>query len=275
LKSLILSFKRAIYPYYEAVHYKGVMFRNYVKRSFHKPIDNTYLFILSPPFSGSTLLNELLSTSATVSSNNTLGTREGQQLPKVRKIMWEKEDQFDPAEKYDWNFIKAAWLKYWDRTKPILLEKSPPNLVRARQISDHFQPAYFICMVRDPYALCESQISRNSMAPSVAAELVVKWLFAQRQNIATLNNLLFFTYEELTINTLAVSKKLSAFLPALSDLDTARVFKAHNFKDTPMVMKNLNAEKIAKLTKEQFQEINRVLDRHRDLLDYFRYKRMG
>jgi hypothetical protein len=273
LKSLILSFKRAIYPYYEAAHYQGVIFRNYVKRWFHKPVHNTYLFILSPPFSGSTLLNELLSTSSSVSSNNTLGTREGQQLPKVRKIMWEKADQYDPEEKYDWNFIKAPWLKYWDRTKPILLEKSPPNLVRARQISDHFQPAYFICMARDPYALCESQISRNSMAPSVAAELVVKWLYAQRQNIETLTNLLFFTYEELTSDTLAIGKKLSAFLPALSDLDTARVFNAHNFKNTPMTMKNLNAEKIAKLKKDQLQEINRVFDRHRDLLDYFRYKR--
>jgi hypothetical protein len=274
LKSLILSFKRGIYPYYEIAHYQGVTIRNYAKRLFHKPVPNLYLFVLSPPFSGSTLLNELLSTSAAVSSNNTLGTREGQQLPKVRKIMWEKEDHYDPEEKYDWNFIKAAWLKYWDRTKPILLEKSPPNLVRARQINDHFQPAYFICMVRDPYALCESQITRNAMVPSVAAGLVVKWFYAQRQNIETLNNLLFFTYEELTADAPAIRKKLSAFLPALSDIDTARVFKAHNFKNTPMTMKNLNAEKIANLTKAQFQEINRVLDRHRELLDYFRYQRM-
>ena len=46
---------------------------------------NSY-FILSPPYSGSTMLNQLISSSGNVSCNNNLGTREGQLLPGVKQF---------------------------------------------------------------------------------------------------------------------------------------------------------------------------------------------
>ena len=123
-----------------------------------KKMKNKYLFILCPPYSGSTLLNELISTSNNVSSNNNQGTREGQKLPSVKKIMFDHDDRWNIGLKYDWEFIKKEWLKHWDISKPILLEKSPPNLIRAFDIQSCFQPCYFICMIRNPYAFCEGFI---------------------------------------------------------------------------------------------------------------------
>ena len=61
--------------------------------------DHIYLFILSPPFSGSTLLNQIISSSKNVSCNNNIGTREGQTLPGVKKIMFDKK-RWDEKNRY-------------------------------------------------------------------------------------------------------------------------------------------------------------------------------
>ena len=64
--------------------------------------EHKYLFILSPPFSGSTLLNQIISSSKNVSCNNNIGTREGQTLPGVKKIMFDKkrwDEKTDTMEK--------------------------------------------------------------------------------------------------------------------------------------------------------------------------------
>ena len=56
----------------------------------------------TPPYCGSTLLNQILSTSNNLSCNNPLGNREGMLLPEVRHIMlynrWDN-DSFYPWEK--------------------------------------------------------------------------------------------------------------------------------------------------------------------------------
>lgn len=44
----------------------------------------------------------------------------------------------------------AQWSKYWDIRKPILLEKSPYNLVRTRFLQKLFTGTHFVMMIRDP-----------------------------------------------------------------------------------------------------------------------------
>jgi len=45
------------------------------------------------------------------------------------------------------------WSKHWDLTKAVLLEKSPPNLIRTRFLQAMFPGAYFITVVRHPVAV--------------------------------------------------------------------------------------------------------------------------
>jgi hypothetical protein len=274
LKHWILAIKRVVYPLYEFVHYRKIIWRNNAKRLIGKKIDNIFLFILCPPFSGSTLLHEVLSTSASVSPNNTLGTREGQQLPKVREMMWDKEDHYNLEEKYDWDLIKNEWLKYWDVTKPILLEKSPPHIARIQEIKKYFEPVYFICMVRNPYAQCESIIKRNGAGYDLeeAARFVIRCLYFQKDNIEKLDNILFFNYEELTDYPVRVSQKLKSFLPLLSDVNISGIFKAHNCRHEDLPIINLNQEKIEQLDKKQIELLNRIFEKHRDIFNYFGYK---
>ena len=118
-------------------------------------------FILSPPFCGSTLLTEILSTSRNLSCNNNIGLKEGQHLPETHNILF-TQDRWDPNKKIDWLKIKSIWNNYWDRSKDILLEKSPPNICRAENINDVFNNSKYICLIRNPYAQIQSNIRRYS-----------------------------------------------------------------------------------------------------------------
>jgi hypothetical protein len=47
----------------------------------------------------------------------------------------------------------SEWKQHWDLAKPVLLEKSPPNLIRMRFLQAMFPGCYFIMMVRHPIAV--------------------------------------------------------------------------------------------------------------------------
>jgi hypothetical protein len=42
------------------------------------------------------------------------------------------------------------WSRYWDLSKPYLLEKSPPNLIRTRFLQAMFPDSYFVVLLRHP-----------------------------------------------------------------------------------------------------------------------------
>ena len=67
-------------------------------------------------------------------------------------------------------------MKYWDQTKPILLEKSTTNIIRVQSIKKTFQNSYFICIVRNPYAQVEGIMRRNNASAEYAANFSIKCL---------------------------------------------------------------------------------------------------
>ena len=232
--------------------------------------DHKFLFILCPPYSGSTMLNELISSSNNVSCNNNLGTREGQLLPKVRNIMF-KKDRWDESVKYPWEIIKDIWMRYWDLSKPILLDKSVPNIIRTDEIIKVFNPVYYICMVRNPYAQVESIMRRNYQDARSAAEFTIRCLNYQYQN-RNHENTLFFTYESLCDDSKISLNKIISFMPELHDIDISQKFSAHNYKNAKMTITNLNHEKISKISDSDFNVINSVFIREKGILEKFNYK---
>lgn len=239
-----------------------------LKRYLSKNIENYYLFILTPPYSGSTILHTFLSSSKNISINNPFGTREGQTLPSVRKMMWESQRWNEKVE-FDWEYIKSKWIAYWDVTKPLLLEKSPANILRADSIEKTFIPSYFLIMVRNPYAHVQSLISRNKSTATNAAKFVIKCLQFQKNNNEKLKKSLFFTYEELCDNTNQIKFRIEKFMP---EIGTLNIKKAHNFRRKKLVFNNNNSKKIKLLTNDQIIEINSVFSKHVDLLNYFNYE---
>ncbi len=253
--------------YYYSDRLRGIYVEKGIKRNANK-----FLFILSPPYCGSTLLNEILSTSENVSCNNREGTREGQQLPSVKDIMFNHDRKWDESFDYDWEMIKREWMQYWDLSAPVLLEKSPPNIIRARSINKYFTPAFFIVFYRNPYAQAESLIRRKSWMPDKAAQFAIRCLKYQKSNIQSFHRAVSLSYEELTENPLQAKELLVKFLPELADISIDLEFDAHNFKNKSMGITNLNDEKVKCLTKIEFDAINSVFKRNVDTLSFFNYQ---
>ena len=257
--------------YLNLMYYRLLKFYRFFTNNCFAKKDHKFLFILSPPFCGSTLLTEILSTSNNVSCNNNIGLKEGQHLPGVHNLLF-TEDRWDPNKKIDWNRIKNLWNKYWDLSKSVLLEKSPPNICRAKDIDKFFSNSKYICLVRNPYAQIQSNIRRYNTDVKIAAEKYINYLKFQKDNIETLENTLVVSYEELADNPLKTKDKICEFLPVLEDININLKFTAHNIrKKKKMGITNLNKESISTLSKEQIENINMILNKEQDLLKYFNY----
>lgn len=231
---------------------------------------SSYLFVLCPPYCGSTLLWKLLATSGNVSAL----PGEGQFLPELADIMREKPWQAEHS--LPWPTIKAAWEKHWDHDKPILLEKSPPNLVRAAQIARHFSPSKFIVMVRNPYAHAEGLIRRNGFPVRRAANFAGMCLRTQWKNAQTLDNVLVLTYESLVQDPEGACKALIEFEPALHDIDHRANFEVHSVDGTlNRPITDLNAKKIASLDAQTITELNVHFDAHRQSFAHWGYERLN
>ena len=270
IKIVLKRFSKMIFPRYGK--YSLLILKNRIKKIVNIGRKHKYLFILSPPFCGSTLLNELISSSNSVSVNNPFGTREGQQLPTVRQTMFDNKKRWDITLDFNWEDIKKEWMKYWDLSYPILLEKSPPNIIRTKSIVKTFNPSYFIIFYRNPYAHCESLIRRNNVKPSSAAEFAIKSLEYQMKNISELDNAVQISYELLTEQTETAISLMAELLPELNDMQGEQEFSAHSYLSKNMKIQNLNEDKISKLTIEQLEEINVVFSQKREILNFFEYR---
>ncbi|MEM9884533.1 MAG: sulfotransferase [Bacteroidota bacterium] len=256
--------------------YKFLLYRKWLslKKVVCRPVEPKYLFILSPPYSGSTLLQQILFSSKNVSANNPIGKhREGQKLPYVRKLMFPSIDyRWDSRHKMPWEDIKIEWHKYWDITKPILLEKSPPNTVRALDIENVFQPVYFICLMRNPYAICEGWLRRLTKNIDDPIQIIQKCLFYQRKNLDQLENSIYLKYEDLVDKPNYSKKQIISFLPDLVDLDFDKKFTAHNSRNKKLSLINLNREKIDRLSIKDINRATYLLRPYESLVNSFGYE---
>ena len=253
------------------LYFLAISKKNTLKNFLFARKKNKYLFILSPPFCGSTLLTEILSTSKNVSCNNNIGLKEGQHLPETHKLLF-TDNRWDINKEIDWFKVKHIWHKYWDRSKEILVEKSPPNICRAEKIDKVFENSVYICLTRNPYAQIQSNIRRYNTDTIDATKKYISYLKYQKHNLKKLEKTILITYEELTNSPLKTKEKISNFLPQLNDIKVDIKFNAHNvLEKNEMKITNLNKESIASLSKNQIDSINTVLKKEKDLISFFNY----
>jgi len=73
--------------------------------------------------------------------------------------------------------IWDAWSPYWDLERPVLVEKSPPNLIRTRFLQALFpRESHFLVVIRHPIAVAYATrrwTRRSSMVPRPAARRLV------------------------------------------------------------------------------------------------------
>lgn len=104
------------------------------------------------------------------------------------------------------------WSRYWDLSKPCLLEKSPPNLIRTRFLQALFPNSYFIVLLRHPIAAC---LATRKWADSSLESLFEHWLHCHelfKMDSAHLKHVYVLKYEDLIHDSNAQLATLYKFL---------------------------------------------------------------
>ncbi|MBI1733487.1 MAG: sulfotransferase [Gammaproteobacteria bacterium] len=104
------------------------------------------------------------------------------------------------------------WSRYWDTGKQLLLEKSPPNLVRARFLQALFPNSQFIMLLRHPIAVA---LATQKWSRSPLSALIEHWLICHERfadDHRYLNRLLTLKYEEFVAAPEAGARRIHDFL---------------------------------------------------------------
>jgi hypothetical protein len=164
--------------------------------------NHRFLFIGGLHRSGTSILHRLLRVQPGVSgfSDTPAAEDEGQHLQSVFPPAWrlggpgkfafdprshltESSDLATPASR---DRLLREWGAYYDLSKTVLLEKSPPNLVRSRFFQALFPGACFVFMVRHPVAVA---LATQKWAKTPVAELAHHWHAAYSIMLADLPHL--------------------------------------------------------------------------------------
>ncbi len=108
--------------------------------------------------------------------------------------------------------LLAAWAPHWDTARPVLVEKSPPNLIRFRFLQALFPEASFVAVVRHPIAvsLATQKWSKTSLSSLVEHWVVCHRLFAADR--PRLRRLQVIRYEDLVARPEGTLSELCSFI---------------------------------------------------------------
>lgn len=236
-----------------------------------------YLFILTAPFSGSTLLASLLDSSPQVSVLKT-PQHEGLKLPGMHALLIPKAgSEYNPLP---WGYLRELYHRHWDLSKPVLVEKGQyPK--HGENIQRCFPGVSFIVMPRDPYAWCESIKRRRKPGKPAKPmeETALRWVRSAAwhiHNIKTLERVTYFTYEDLCDRTPDVLERLRQFMPELGEMRPEGEFEVHSAlgkRRNPIT--NTNESALGRLDSTEIGAISRTLNAYPDITAYFGYKVLG
>ncbi len=105
-----------------------------------------------------------------------------------------------------------AWKPFWDCSRQVLVEKSPPNLVRARFLRAVFPNARFVMIVRHPIAVA---VATQKWCKTSLLSMLDHWVVCHQyflQDASELRHVLLIQYEELVSNPAPVLERVFKFL---------------------------------------------------------------
>lgn len=136
--------------------------------------------------------------------------------------------------------LLADWRDYWDLDKPVLLENSPPNLVRTRYLQSLFPNSAFIIVLRHPIPVSYETMRWNA---DRVDKLIEHWICCHERfadDFDRIERAMIVKYEDLVSDTEASIRKVFDFLgledePAGIDLREAEN-RTHfrRWRDTPL-----------------------------------------
>ncbi len=172
-----------------------------------------HVFICGLHRSGTSLLHSLLASHPHISGFRNTGAPEdeGQHLQSVypagRVFGGPGKFCFDPnaqltelsplVTERNRQILSSEWSRYWDTRKPVLLEKSPPNIIRSRFLQAMFPESQFVFIVRHPIAV---SLATQKWSHSSLADLLSHWQSAHEimeRDRPYLKSSLLLRYEDL------------------------------------------------------------------------------
>jgi hypothetical protein len=109
--------------------------------------------------------------------------------------------------------LLEAWTPHWDLSKPVLVEKSPPNLVMTRFLQALFPDAYHVAVVRHPVVV---SLSTKKWTRTTSLHGLMKHWFAAhdlfRADAGHVKRLLVISYESLIARPAQTLAQVGEFL---------------------------------------------------------------
>jgi hypothetical protein len=235
--------------------------------------DGVWCFVLGVNNSGTTLLHDLLGRHPEVRTlprldlvaaegqwhTDALSVAADHDVPRlfsaeVEAFRLTEADDGAPAVRalHDWGF---QYLRHSDGGWPgrVVLEKSPPNVVRSRWLQAHFPRTRFVAMARHPCAVAEGIRRREGHDLRDAAR---HWAEANRLLLDDLRHLERWTgvhYEELCDAPVATVERLVEFLglePGLRREDLTGL-DVHSLDESVKTVENFNPRSFDRLSGEE------------------------
>jgi hypothetical protein len=243
-------------------------------------IEPHILFIITPPYSGSTALAQLLN-----SSNRTMLLQkrgEGQWL--IPGLC--ESDRWSPDKKVNYESVKAVWLHNYqrairsDKAIDVVIEKSPPNMMRIEELSAQFRSCSFMANNRNPYANCASILYRRHDAQHIGVENRVRvlensvdlWIQRSHRIKALIQNLRIplVTYEVFCKDPNTVIGALQTPRGVAESIDPDACIKVKDYKVQKIV--NHNERQISLLSDREIGALSAILVGHKQMMSYYDYQ---
>ena len=148
-----------------------------------------YLFLLGYPFTGTTAFHALLAQGANVSALDNVDGKAGHKaLLSPNKEGWNKlgwKHRYDrwsgPDSAFNWTELSEVYHSHWNLSLPLLVENSPPEMVRADALNRTFSPRGKVRFVVLAHSMCAhgGEIS-NACDPSEGNRTSHSHCWAQR-----------------------------------------------------------------------------------------------
>jgi hypothetical protein len=242
------------------------------------PNPEKWVFIIGCYGSGTTLLNKMLATHPMIGSLPEEGQFLTDQLPTPRSFGLSRLWALRPEHFYlDENSpgcrralkIKRQWGAHFnDLMRPILIEKSVPNMARIRWLEKNFAPAHFIAIIRSPYAVAESIRRKKSNALEDCAQQWLKSNEIMLRDLEHVKNKYIMQYEKLTENPNEIWQEVLDFLGIDNQKGDISELKWQIHGQDSRIT-NMNARYVDSLSKQDLT----IIEKHTEpLLSQFNYK---
>ena len=160
--------------------------------------------------------------------------------------------------------LKREWSSHWDLSKPFLLEKSPPNLLKTRFLQEIFPHSYFIVITRHPLAV---SYATQKWSKTTIDSLIKHWYKCYKifkEDEKYLNNVLYVRYEDIVNGSIQTIQNISKFLK-INNFSIEKKFDAKvNDNYTELWLQETNSLSRVKktLVKFNYTKIERFINKN-------------